>query len=128
MTSGTPSPADSPSLAQRPLLSSAAIVTTESSVVSTLRPSCESEQVCVPAARNATPAPARHSTPAPARHATLAPARHATPAPARHSTPAPARHATPTPPRRTETVRFEIAEDVADVSALDRPNRDFPER
>ena len=104
MTSGTPSPADSPSLAQRPLLSSAAIVTTESSVVSTLRPSCESEQVCVPAARNATPAPARHSTPAPARHAT------------------------PTPPRRTETVRFEIAEDVADVSALDRPNRDFPER
>jgi len=88
MTSGTPSPADSPSLAQRPLLSSAVIVTTESSVVSTLTPSCESEQVCVPAARPATPAPSR----------------------------------------RTETVRFEIAEDVAGMSALDRPNRDFPER
>jgi hypothetical protein len=88
MTSGTPSPADSPSLAQRPLLSSAAIVTTESSVVSTLAPSCESEQVCIPAARHAR------------RAAT----------------------------RRTETVRFEIAEDVADVSASDRPNRDFPER
>lgn len=88
MTSGTPSPADSPSLAQRPLLSSAAIVTNESSVVSTLTSSCESEQVSVPAARRAPPAPAR----------------------------------------RTETVRFEIAEDVAGVSALDRPNRDFPER
>jgi hypothetical protein len=96
MTSGTPSPADSPSLAQRPLLSSAAIVTTESSVVSTLTPSCEPEHVCVPAVRHATPARARHATPATAR--------------------------------RTETVRFEITEDVADVSTLDRPNRDFPER
>lgn len=86
MTSGTPSPADSPSLAQRPLLSSAAIVTTESSVVSALRPSCESEQVCVPAA-----------------------------------------YVTPAPARRTETVRFEIAEDVG-VSELDGFNRDFPER
>jgi hypothetical protein len=39
-----------------------------------------------------------------------------------------ARFSTPSPPRRTETVRFEILDDEAGVSAAERRNRNFSER